>query len=366
MKKFSEQVLAWYDKHGRKNLPWQKTAHPYNIWISEIMLQQTRVDAVIPYYKKFIQRFPTIKDLAAANVDEVLHHWTGLGYYARARNLHKTAQIICEQYHAVFPQQIEEVVVLPGIGRSTAAAILALSFNQPHAILDGNVKRVLARVFAVEGWPGNKEVEQQLWQHAEALLPTKNCSQEIAKYTQAMMDLGATLCTRRHPGCDQCPVQIHCAAHAQQRQAELPTPKPAKKLPQREVVVGIVKIESDQSIWLEKRPPTGIWGGLYSFPEFEDEAQLAYWSKQHFKSCGSSLALSTIQHTFSHFQLRMHPRVIRIDKKPNGVMEDAHGVWYKKADQKIGLAAPVKKVLTQVIQQKKENSHDAHGAMCEA
>lgn len=359
---FSEQVLLWFEQHGRKNLPWQKVAHPYNIWVSEIMLQQTRVDAVIPYYEKFILRFPTLEVLAKANVDEVLHHWTGLGYYARARNLHKTAQIICEQHNAAFPQQLEEVIALPGIGRSTAAAILSLSFNQPHAILDGNVKRVLARVCAIEGWPGNKEIEQLLWKHAEALLPTDH----FASYTQAMMDLGATLCTRSHPACGQCPVQMHCKAYAQQRQAELPTPKPAKKLPQRELLVAIVQLNTDQSIWLEKRPPTGIWGGLHSFPEFKDEAQLRRWSNQHFKNSGTSQILTTIQHTFSHFRLKLHPRVIQIDKKPNGVMEDTLGVWYKKTDQKIGLAAPVKKVLAQVMQQKKENSHDAHGAMCEA
>ena len=362
MKKFSDHVLAWYDKHGRKNLPWQKVAHPYNIWVSEIMLQQTRVDAVIPYYEKFIQRFPTLEVLAKANVDEVLHHWTGLGYYARARNLHKSAQLIVEQHNASFPQNIDEVVALPGIGRSTAAAILSLSFNQPHAILDGNVKRVLARVFAIEGWSGNKEMEQKLWQHAEALLPKKN----YAAYTQAMMDLGATLCTRSQPDCQKCPVQKHCMAYAQKRQAELPTPKPSKKLPQREIVLAIVQSETDQSIWLEKRPPTGIWGGLYSFPEFKDEAQLARWSKRHFKCTGACQSLSSVQHTFSHFHLTLHPRLMRIDKKPNGVMEDAHGVWYKKADQKIGLAAPVKKVLAQVMQQQKENTHDAHGAMCEA
>ena len=362
MKTFSKHVLAWYEKHGRKNLPWQKVAHPYNIWVSEIMLQQTRVDAVIPYYEKFIQRFPTLEDLANANVDEVLHHWTGLGYYARARNLHKAAKLIGDQHNAAFPKNIEEVIALPGIGRSTAAAILSLSFNQAHAILDGNVKRVLARVFAIEGWPGNKTVEQQLWQHAEALLPKNN----FAEYTQAMMDLGATLCTRSQPNCDHCPVQEHCIAYAHQRQNDIPTPKPSKKLPQREVIVAIVLAEKDQSIWLEKRPAIGIWGGLHSFPEFEDEAQLGRWSERHFKYRNSSQMLSSVQHTFSHFRLTLHPRLIRIDKKPNGVMEENLGVWYKKADQKIGLAAPVKKVLAQVMQQKKEESHDAHGAMCEA
>ena len=365
-KTFSQLVLTWFDKHGRKDLPWQKNRDAYHIWVSEIMLQQTRVESVIPYYEKFMQRFPSVKTLAEANVDEVLHYWTGLGYYARARNLHKTAQLICQQHDEAFPQKIEDVMALPGIGRSTAAAILTLSFNLPHAILDGNVKRVLARVFAVEGWPGTKKVEQQLWQYAEALLPEKKFAQDVAKYTQAMMDLGATLCTRSKPDCENCPVQNSCQAFAQQRQHELPTPKPSKKIPQREVVVAIIQDTEDQSIWLEKRPSTGIWGGLHSFPEFEDQIQLQSWIARKHKISESIQELPSIQHTFSHFRLLMHPKLIRINNKPNGVMEDDLGVWYKMTDQKIGLAAPVKKVLAQVMKPKKETPHDAHGAMCEA
>lgn len=343
---FSQQVLSWYEKHGRKDLPWQRDRDSYKIWISEIMLQQTRVETVIPFYEKFMQRFPNIKKLAAANIDEVLHHWTGLGYYARARNLHKASQLICEQNQGQFPTDIDQVIMLPGIGRSTAAAILALSNNQAHAILDGNVKRVLARYFALEGWPGLRAVEQQLWCHAESLLP----AQRIAEYTQAMMDLGATLCTRSKPNCQMCPVQEHCEAHAQQRQAELPTAKPAKIIPQRDVVVAIIQHSEDDSIWLEKRPPIGIWGGLYSFPEFEDNAKLKAWLTKHYKRCSpTTQSLPAISHTFSHFRLQMHPRLIQIDKKPNGVMEDDLGVWYKPMDQKIGLAAPVKKALEQVL-----------------
>ncbi len=359
---FSQHVLSWFAQHGRKDLPWQTIKDPYRIWVSEIMLQQTRVDTVIPYYEKFMQRFPSVNKLAAADVDDVLHLWTGLGYYARARNLHKAAQYICELHGGQFPKHIEQVVALPGIGRSTAAAILALSFDQAHAILDGNVKRVLARYFALEGWPGKREVEQQLWQHAEDLLPEK----QFAHYTQAMMDLGATICTRSKPMCDLCPVQKSCAAFAQQRQHELPTPKPTKKIPEREVMVAIVRSEQEGSIWLEKRPASGIWGGLYSFPEFKDETSLLRWSRQHHKNACDHYKLPTITHTFSHYRLFMHPIVIQIENKPKSVMEDALGVWYKMADQKIGLAAPVKKVLEQVLQQQKEKSHDAHGAMCEA
>ncbi len=366
-KSFSQHVLLWFDKHGRKNLPWQRDHDAYKVWVSEIMLQQTRVETVIPYYEKFMQRFPSVKELADSNVDEVLHHWTGLGYYARARNLHKAAQQICEMHAGIFPKNIDQVIDLPGIGRSTAAAILALSFNQPHAILDGNVKRVLARYFAVEGWSGTREVEQQLWQHAESLLPENSFSE----YTQAMMDLGATLCTRSKPSCASCPVQKNCLAFVQQRQDELPTPKPSKRIPQREIVVAIIQNNEDDSVWLEKRPPTGIWGGLYSFPEFDNTAKYEAWINKQYKDYSYlSQSLPVISHTFSHFRLHMHPKLIQISKKPNGVMEDDLGVWYKVTDQKIGLkiglAAPVKKALEQVLNSKKEQPYESHGAMCKA
>ncbi len=359
---FSKQILAWFDQHGRKDLPWQRNRDPYRIWISEIMLQQTRVETVIPYYEKFMQQFPNVKQLADAPIDEVLHLWTGLGYYARARNLHYAAQQICAQYGGVFPQTFDEVIALPGVGRSTAAAILALSFNQSHAILDGNVKRVLARFFAVEGWPGERAIELQLWKHAETLLPQKN----IAEYTQAMMDVGATVCTRKNPTCLICPIKINCVAFNQQREHELPTPKPVRNLPQREVVMAIIQVDHE-AVWLEKRPPVGIWGGLYSFPEFADVSSMQKWLKNSWKSKLSEiLELPTITHTFSHFRLHMHPKLIHLDRTPIGVMEDDLGVWYKASTQKIGLAAPVQKTLQQVVQRKKESTHDAHGAMCEA
>ncbi len=363
---FSTQILTWFQQHGRKDLPWQQDRDPYRIWVSEIMLQQTRVETVVPYYEKFMQRFPNVKQLAKAPIDEVLHLWTGLGYYARARNLHLTAQQICTKHQGEFPQTFEEVIALPGIGRSTAAAILALSFNQSHAILDGNVKRVLARFFAVEGWPSERKVEQQLWGHAESLLPKKNNAQSMAKYTQAMMDLGATLCTRSNPSCLLCPIQKNCAAFAQQRQHELPTAKPSRKLPQRKLIVAVIQ-DSKGAIWLEKRPPVGIWGGLYSFPEFTDETSLNTWLHEAWhKNISEAITLPIISHTFSHFQLQLQPKLVAIENKPNGVMEDDLGVWYKSARQKVGLATPVKKTLQRVQQYKKEQSHDAHGAMCEA
>ncbi len=363
MKSFSQQVLSWFEVYGRKDLPWQRDRDAYKIWVSEIMLQQTRVETVIPYYENFMQWFPTIKKLATADIDEVLHHWTGLGYYARARNLHKAAQQIIELHGGRFPTDMDHVMSLPGVGRSTAGAILALSFNQPHAILDGNVKRVLARYFALEGWPGQREVEQQLWQHAEALLPL----QRFDEYTQAMMDLGATLCMRSNPICNYCPIQNNCVAYRQQRQSELPTPKPAKKIPQRDIVMVIIQAIEDDSVWLEKRPPVGIWGGLYSFPEFENQAKFEEWLVLNHKNGPyTTQLLPAISHTFSHFTLRIHLRLIRTNKKPNGVMEDCLGVWYKLTNQKIGLAAPVKKVLEKVLNSNKEQPHESYGAMCEA
>jgi len=361
-KQFSTQILSWFNQYGRKNLPWQRDRNPYHIWVSEIMLQQTQVYTVIPYYEKFINRFPTVEQLASASIDEVLHHWTGLGYYARARNLHKAASIISENYQGNFPIHFDAVLALPGIGKSTAAAILALSFQQPFAILDGNVKRVLARYFAVEGWPGHRNIENKLWLYAESLLP----DQRIADYTQAMMDLGATVCVRTNPKCFNCPVRANCVAHTQQRQHEFPAPKPTKQRPEREIIVAIVQDQA-KLIWLEKRPPIGIWGGLYSFPEFNNEADLNNWLTKMRKSEQTVVTpLAPIFHTFSHFKLCMHPRLIHLDHPPIGVMEDALGVWYNATNQKIGLATPVKKTLNQLFQHKKENPHDAHGSMCEA
>ncbi len=342
---FSDRVLAWFDQHGRKDLPWQRDHDPYRIWVSEIMLQQTRVDTVIPYYEKFMRRFPNVQELAAAGMDEVLHYWTGLGYYARARNMHNAARKLCKQYQGRFPEDMAAVNALPGVGRSTAAAILALGFGQRHAILDGNVKRVLARYFAVEGWPGEAKVEKQLWAHAESLLP----QHRLADYTQAMMDLGATLCTRTRPACLLCPVRRSCLASGKGRQHELPVPRPSRDLPKRDVHIVMVQ-NKENAVWLEKRPSAGIWGGLYSFPEFEEEADVQKWLNETYRTDNlATRTLPVITHTFSHFRLYMHPTVVQIDHNPIGVMEDDAGVWYKATGEKIGLAAPVSKALQQVI-----------------
>lgn len=261
MAEFTRSVLRWYKKHGRHDLPWQKDINAYRVWVSEIMLQQTQVNTVIPYYERFMQTFPTVRDLAQADIDEVLHLWTGLGYYARARNLHKSARIIHTDHNNRFPDDLESIVALPGIGRSTAGAILSLALNQVAPILDGNVKRVLARYHRVEGWPGNKKTEQKLWQLAESVTPDK----EFAAYTQAIMDLGATVCTRSNPLCDQCPVNNGCEARETGTQEQYPGKKPKKTLPVKQTIFTIIENDKGE-VLLEKRLPQGIWGGLWSFP----------------------------------------------------------------------------------------------------
>jgi A/G-specific adenine glycosylase len=340
---FSQKVLAWFDLNGRKNLPWQLNKTPYTVWVSEIMLQQTQVKTVIPYYLAFMQRFPDVLSLANAAQDEVLHHWTGLGYYARARNLQKSAQIIRDEYHTVFPVQLEKLIALPGIGRSTAGAILSLACGQHHSILDGNVKRVLARYFAVEGWTGNKKVETGLWQYADGLTP-KN---RTADYTQAMMDMGATLCTRSKPQCDMCPVQIDCLAFAQGRQIELPHKKPKKTIPVKSTFMLIPMWQKQLLIY--KRPPTGLWGGLWGFHEVEREAQIVERASSLGFEDIQQQTLSPFRHTFSHFHLDIQPVVLHLKQQPVGhVMEDTQ-MWYDLTQpQNVGLAAPTKKLFSTI------------------
>lgn len=342
---FSEAVLEWFDRHGRKDLPWQRDPSSYRVWISEIMLQQTRVSSVIDYFQRFVERFPDIAALANAPMDEVLHYWSGLGYYARARNLHKAALMIRDQYQGVFPRRFEEVIGLPGIGRSTAGAILSLAQSQRYAILDGNVKRVLARFHAIEGWPGQATVQAMLWQFAEQHLP-KN---RLAHYTQAMMDLGATRCTRVQPLCQECPLSAGCAARLQGRVHELPTPKPSKPLPTRKTQMLLLQNEHDE-ILLEKRPDSGIWGGLWSFPECAADTNLADWCQD---TLGFQLerckVWPEVRHTFSHFHLSITPTHAHIEGPPKRVMESQRYVWYNsKRPQAYGLAAPVIRLLAKM------------------
>lgn len=337
MDDFSARVLHWSGSNGRKDLPWQVEPTPYRVWVSEIMLQQTQVATVIPYYERFMKSFPDVSALAAADIDDVLHHWSGLGYYARARNLHKAAVIIKDEHDGQFPVTFEEIDSLPGIGRSTTGAILALSRDERHPILDGNVKRVLARYHAVDGWPGNSSVLNTLWQRAEQYTPSQN----IAAYTQAMMDLGATVCTRTKPNCKLCPLADGCAAHATGRELDFPGRRKKKAKPLRKTQM--VLAYAGDAVFLERRPPSGVWGGLWSFPEIDPRADAGSW-------CELALDTSTVEtrhwpivrHSFTHYDLDIVPTAVRVDTQSRKVADDNDHIWYEfGSPQQIGIAAPV-------------------------
>jgi len=342
---FSTALLRWHNAHGRHDLPWQKNISAYRVWVSEIMLQQTQVTTVIPYYLRFMEHFPNIKSLAEAELDHVLHLWTGLGYYARARNLHSTAQKIVTDYAGHFPTDINVVMSLKGIGRSTASAILALSDNQHHAILDGNVKRVLSRYFAIDGWPGLRKIELLLWQHAEALTP----KQKTAQYTQAIMDLGATVCTRTKAKCNDCPLNHSCLAFKTDTINKYPASKPKKSIPVRNAVMLLLR-NSQNQVLLQQRPPSGIWGGLWSLPEADCKAtkqSLSRWSKKQLNLTIDNIIFEkSLRHTFSHFHLDITPVYASVIDESNAVMEQGDSVWYNTCSpDSRGLAAPVKKLL---------------------
>lgn len=339
---FAEKILSWFDCHGRKDLPWQQNRTAYRVWLSEIMLQQTQVTTVIPYFEKFTRQFPDIISLANAPEDDVLHLWSGLGYYARARNLHKAAKMVRDVFAGEFPQNFEDVLSLPGVGRSTAGAILAQAFGQRHAILDGNVKRVLARYHEVSGWPGQTKVQDQLWQHAEAHTP----NDDLANYTQAMMDLGATLCRRRNPSCEQCPVNDGCLAFMHGRVNELPHSKPKKNMPIKSARM-LVLLNDKNQVLLEKRPPSGIWGGLWSLPEVDlDEDVGDYCLQQWQFDIGDVEDDESFRHTFSHYHFDITPCRVKVNNHDQCVMEANRIVWYNTSqpDQR-GLATPVKTIL---------------------
>lgn len=336
---FTSQLLSWFDTNGRKDLPWQIDKTPYRVWVSEIMLQQTQVAAVIGYYQRFMRRFPTIEALAEANEDDVLAHWAGLGYYARARNLHKTAKIISEQWENEFPRSLEEIMALPGIGRSTAGAILSISFKNAHPILDGNVKRVLTRLHDIEGWPGQKQIENQLWKLAERYTPNKRCDD----YTQAIMDFGATLCTRAKPECLSCPFVDTCLSFKNETVKQRPSSKPKKPKPVKEL--WILKMEYEASILFEKRPSTGIWGGLYSLPELSREFSFDEIEQQVEQSLGLrclSIAEETpFKHIFSHYTLMAYPVQISCAKPKNVISENTLEWLGRDEIKQKGLPAPI-------------------------
>tara|TARA_B110000503_G_scaffold104677_1_gene156138 strand:- start:633 stop:1706 length:1074 start_codon:yes stop_codon:yes gene_type:complete len=342
---FAKRVLKWFDEHGRKNLPWQHDTSPYRVWVSEIMLQQTQVKTVIPYFERFMAAFPDVQTLAAAPEDEVLHLWTGLGYYARARNLHKAAKQVANEAQAQFPDTLDGLIGLPGIGRSTAGAILSIAFGQRASILDGNVKRVLARYHRVGGWPGQSAVHQQLWYIAEQHTPQKRC----ADYTQAMMDLGATLCTRSAPDCEPCPLATDCQALAHEDQRDYPGKKPRKVLPVKSTFFLIVR-SGDNEIWLEKRPPSGIWGGLWCFPEIDDPDTGRTQCLDHWGAEPDRVEVQpSFRHTFSHYHLDITPVVVKLKITPHAVMEASRQLWYNlRQPPQIGLAAPVASLLAKL------------------
>jgi A/G-specific adenine glycosylase len=309
MDSFASRLIRWQRQHGRHDLPWQG-ADVYRVWLSEIMLQQTQVATVIPYYQRFVASFPNVAALAAASEEQVLTRWSGIGYYARGRNLHRAARIIVERHRGKFPRQFEQILELPGIGRSTAAAICALAFHKRRAILDGNVRRVLARYCGITGWTGKKDEEDKLWQQAEALLPQR----DVATYTQALMDLGATVCTRSRPKCGECPVQAGCVAFNTGRINELPTPRPKKAVPERHAIFLLLMHGND--ILLEKRPGSGIWGGLWCPPQFDDEAAARDWFVRNGMTASHGERLETFTHAFTHFRLHITPLKIQLSHKP--------------------------------------------------
>jgi A/G-specific adenine glycosylase len=340
-KSFQQAILNWFKHQGRTNLPWQNPITPYRVWISEIMLQQTQVATVIPYFERFMQSFPCIESLANASVDDVLHHWTGLGYYARARNLHKTAQIIAFEYQQQFPDTVEALSALPGIGRSTAGAIRSIGFKKPAAILDGNVKRVLARFSATAGWPGKTAVHNELWEIAEYYSPLKRTEH----YTQAMMDLGALVCTRSNPQCDQCPIKPDCKAALRSEQSLFPGKKPKKAIPVRESIFLMLR-SSEGEILLQQNPPAGLWGGLWVLPMIDQLSELDALAEGLQLEVKATKFLTQKRHTFSHFHLDYQVFDIEVLALNNKVTENSNVVWYNRNNPlSLGMSAPVKALL---------------------
>jgi A/G-specific adenine glycosylase len=306
------------------------------------MLQQTQVSVVIPYFQRFMRSFSDIKMLASAPLDRVLEHWAGLGYYARARNLHKAAQIVVTAHNANFPTELDTLCQLPGIGRSTAAAILSMAFSQRQAILDGNVKRVLARFYGIQGWPGQSSISKTLWQLSETLTPIHR----VAEYTQAIMDLGATLCTRHKPQCHQCPVATDCIALKTKRVSELPTPRSQQKIPIKHCLMPVL-IHPQSGVYLQKRPPTGIWGGLWSLPEDSDQDGIIQWFNQRLVDESVLQWLPVRKHTFSHFHLHFQP-VLAISDQCLMVSEVNRTGWFKIGNSHPAMPAPIQKLLNDI------------------
>jgi A/G-specific adenine glycosylase len=339
---FAQRLIRWQQRHGRHDLPWQGTIDPYRVWLSEIMLQQTQVATVIPYYERFLARFPALADLAAAPVEEVMALWSGLGYYARARNLHRCAGEVMATHGGTFPRTPQALAALPGIGRSTANAIAAFCFGARVAILDGNVKRVLCRCLGVDGFPGSAVVESRLWRDAESLLP----QQDLPAYIQGQMDLGATLCTRGRPRCEACPLEAICVARREGRVGELPTPRPRQALPEREATLLVLR-HGGRTL-LERRPPSGIWGGLLSLPELPEGAEPGHHALERLGVRVIAVSPApTFAHTFTHFRLRIRPLLCEAEPLPQAAEPGRQ--WLDAAGlARAALPAPVRRLLSAI------------------
>lgn len=339
--RFARFVLTWFDEHGRKHLPWQQSPTAYRVWVSEIMLQQTQVATAIPYFEKFMHRFPTLAELAQAPLDDVLAHWSGLGYYARARNLHQCAVTVMEQHNGELPESLDALQALPGIGRSTAGAILSLAHGQHQPILDGNVKRVLARCFTVAGWPGKKPVLDQLWDFSEQVTPAKR----TGPFNQAMMDLGATVCTRTKPACHDCPLHTCCLAYNSGTQLEYPGKKPKKVLPIKATTMLVIRDQKNRLL-MAQRPPTGIWGGLWSLPELGDESLEHWLQNANTTPVSTPESIARFRHTFSHYHLDIEVVSVSVKaRKTPMVLDTDRVVWYDGTALPGGVAAPITRIL---------------------
>jgi len=340
---FSDRLLQWFDAHGRKDLPWQHPRTPYRVWLSEIMLQQTQVATVIPYFARFVVALPDLRALAAATSDEVFALWSGLGYYSRARNLHRAAQLCVEQHGGELPRDFDALVALPGIGRSTAGAILAQAFDLRFPILDGNVKRVLARRHGVAGWPGEKSIENQLWTFVQTHTP----DERVADYTQAIMDLGATICTRAKPRCAECPVRTDCVALRDGLASTLPARRPARSVPTRNTIMLVLR-DAHGRLLLERRAPTGIWAGLWSLPEAADAAEASQIMARVGRGANGAIelrALPAFTHTFTHFRLDVTPLCAEVVRRP-AVADAGDRRWLHPHEAAaLGLPAPVRKLI---------------------
>lgn len=339
---FQRAVLDWFDRHGRKTLPWQSAKTPYRVWVSEIMLQQTQVTTVIPYFERFTARFPDTRTLAMADLDDVLALWAGLGYYARARHLHRAAQSLVQQYEGQFPANLDALASLPGIGRSTAGAILSLGMGLRAPILDGNLKRILSRYSGLEGWPGDPRIERELWLISDRYTPIER----VAAYNQAMMDLGAMVCVKRDPDCSGCPVRRGCLGLRFGLVDAIPSPKPRQALPTRRCLMLILK-NANGEIYLEKRPPVGLWGGLRSFPEFADEGKLKSWCAER-RIDGSRLEhLPQRRHTFTHFHLDFVPILLCTEPAEFSVVEETGHGWFSP-EAASGVPTPIRRLLMEI------------------